>query len=43
MADSKQRTLADRLRELLDSLKEVLSPRQPAPVPIPTREDWRRR
>lgn len=43
MADTKKRSLADRLRELLEALKEALNPRQPAPVPIPVRDRLRRR
>ena len=35
MANKKRRALADRLRDLLDNLKDVLEPRQPAPAPIP--------
>jgi hypothetical protein len=40
MAHSKRRSFSDRLRDLLEALKEALSPRQPAPVPIPVRDDW---
>jgi hypothetical protein len=43
MANDKRRSFADRLRDLLESLQETLSPRQPAPVPIPVREEWRQR
>lgn len=31
MAKTTRRTLSDRLRELMDAVKEALSPRQPAP------------
>ncbi len=43
MAKTTRRTLSDRLRELMDAVKEALSPRQPAPVPVPVREMPRRR
>jgi len=43
MARTPSRSLADRLRELLDTLRNALSPREPAPVPIPVRSDPRRR
>ncbi|HML20823.1 MAG TPA: hypothetical protein PKD09_04190 [Aggregatilinea sp.] len=44
MTKKKQPTLAERLQELLESLKGALTPRQLAPVPIPVREDpYRRR
>ncbi len=43
MADTKKRPLLDRLRELLDALKNELEPRRPAPVPIPARDQYRRR
>lgn len=43
MAKDKRRPLVDRLRDWLESLQEVLSPRQPAPVPIPVRDEWRQR
>lgn len=35
MTDKRRRALTDRLWELLDALKEALSPRQPEPVPVP--------
>ncbi len=44
--DKPQRGFTDRIRDLLDALREALSPRpQPAPVPVPARDDlrWRRR
>ncbi len=43
MPKREERSLSDRLRELLDTLKEALSPRQPVPVPIPARGEPRRR
>ncbi len=43
MTDTKKRSLTDRLRELLEALKESLNPRQPVPIPIPVREQLRRR
>ena len=45
MADKKRRALADRLQDLLDTLKDVLESRQPAPlpIPIPTREVYGKR
>jgi hypothetical protein len=43
MAKDKGRSFSDRLREVLDTLKEALSPRQPAPIPIPVRDEPRRR
>jgi hypothetical protein len=43
MANDKRRSLVDRLRDLLESLQETLSPRQPAPVPVPVRDEWRSR
>ena len=43
MAKRKEHSLSDRLRELLDTLREALSPRQLAPVPIPARGEPRRR
>ena len=44
MSETKQRTLSERFQELLEAIKEALTPRQPAPVPIPVREDpYRRR
>jgi hypothetical protein len=41
--EDKRRTLSERLQELLETLRETLSPRQPAPVPIPMRDLLRRR
>lgn len=43
MANDKRRSLVDRLRDLLESLNEALNPRQPAPVPIPARDEWPQR
>lgn len=38
MAKKHHRSLSDRLQELMEAIKEALSPRQPAPIPIPARE-----
>jgi len=43
MARTNRRPLVERLRELLDLLRETLQPRQPARLPIPTRDIVRRR
>jgi len=43
MAKNKRRSFMERLQELLDSLQEALSSRQPAPVRIPAREQPPRR
>jgi len=43
MSDKKKRPLIERLRDLLDSLKDVIEPRRPAPVPVPVRDDRLRR
>jgi hypothetical protein len=41
MTKPKQRSLADRIQELLETLRKALSPRQPAPVPVPVRNEPR--
>jgi hypothetical protein len=43
MAKKKSRSLVDRLQTLLDALNQALTPRQPAPVPVPVRSEKRRR
>jgi hypothetical protein len=43
MDKNKPRSISDRLRELLETLKEALTPRQLVPVPIPERDEPRRR
>lgn len=45
MTNKKRRALSDRLRDLLDTLKDVLEPRQPAPapIPVPTRDVYGKR
>ena len=43
MTDDKKRSLGDRLRELLEALKETMNPRQPVPLPVPVRDQLRRR
>jgi hypothetical protein len=43
MNRSPQRTLSDHLRQLLETVRQALSPRRPAPVPIPLRDEMIRR
>jgi hypothetical protein len=42
MADDHRRSPAERLRELLETLRDALTPRRPASVPVPLRERIRR-
>jgi len=43
MAKPDRRPLAERLRELMDMLREALHPRQPARIPVPARDETPRR
>ncbi len=43
MAEPNRRPLTERLRELMEMLREALHPRQPARIPVPTRDETRRR
>lgn len=38
-----KRSLVDRIRDMMDLLGEMLTPKQPAPQPIPVHNDKRRR
>jgi hypothetical protein len=39
MTKPKPRSLADRIQELLETLREALSPRRPARIPVPVRDE----
>jgi hypothetical protein len=44
MADNnRRRSIVERLRELVETIREALNPRQPAPVPVPNRDRLRHR
>jgi len=43
MDQSNRRRLVERLRETIEALREALHPRQPARIPVPARDELRRR
>ena len=43
MNHSTQRTLSDHLRQILETVRQALTPRHPVPVPIPLRDEMIRR